>query len=155
MAGAAAHEPCGCGTAPALPDQLVCRTCLTPLALGRPPRTILATRRARIAHRLEIVFDGGTVELAAGEEVELGRDPATSPYAHLLTDDTVSHRHLVVALRTDGSAWVTDLGSTNHTYVNGVRLTPRTPSPVRSGDRLRLAMDIRAGLRIVDHGASG
>ena len=64
--------------------------------------------------------------------------------AVVLGDTNVSRRHAQVALE-DGSIVVTDLGSTNGTFVNGRRVTRAT---VRPGDELtigtsRLRVEVR------------
>ncbi|MGD0528017.1 MAG: FHA domain-containing protein [Polyangiaceae bacterium] len=54
-----------------------------------------------------------------------------------LPDASVSHRH--ASLRTQGMDFVLiDEGSSNGTYVGGVRVAPRTSRIVRSGDVVRL-----------------
>ena len=57
-------------------------------------------------------------------EVLLGRDPHAA--AVLDGDGFVSGRHAMVRLR-GGSPTVSDLGSTNGTYVNGNRIAAETP----------------------------
>ena len=54
----------------------------------------------------------------------------------LLLDGTVSRRHAEVKVE-DGSVTVTDLGSTNGTQVDGVRLGPNLPTPVTPGTVVR------------------
>jgi len=41
--------------------------------------------------------------------------------------------------RTNGTLAVTDLGSTNGTWINNVRLTPKVPVRLNNGDRVVLA----------------
>lgn len=54
-----------------------------------------------------------------------------------LPDSTVSHRH--ASLRAQGADFVlVDEGSSNGTFVGGVRIAPRTSRIVRSGDLARL-----------------
>lgn len=50
-----------------------------------------------------------------------------------LPDEAASARHAVLELR-DGEWWIEDLGSTNGTLVNGVRIAK--PERVRAGDQL-------------------
>jgi pSer/pThr/pTyr-binding forkhead associated (FHA) protein len=50
----------------------------------------------------------------------------------------VSRRHAVIHIEAGGVATIEDLGSTNGTYVNDVRLVPGERSPLRSNDELRL-----------------
>jgi pSer/pThr/pTyr-binding forkhead associated (FHA) protein len=45
--------------------------------------------------------------------------------------------------------WLTDLGSSNGTYVNGVRLNSGEKASVRSGDRLRIG-DVELTLSVED-----
>jgi hypothetical protein len=49
----------------------------------------------------------------------------------------ISHRHAQITDK-DGTYYVEDLGSANHTYVNDKRLSPGQSEPLRDGDRLRL-----------------
>jgi HD-GYP domain-containing protein (c-di-GMP phosphodiesterase class II)/pSer/pThr/pTyr-binding forkhead associated (FHA) protein len=52
-----------------------------------------------------------------------------------LPDQTVSHRHALVE-EIDGRIWISDLGSTNGVFVNGVRIREKTP--LQAGDVIRL-----------------
>lgn len=55
----------------------------------------------------------------------------------------ISRAHCKI-LRTNGSYFLIDLKSTNGTYLNGVRLQPHKPVPVKNGDIIRLAnLDFR------------
>ena len=78
----------------------------------------------------EILPSGAAVVLDQ-PEVLLGRD--THAAAVLDGDGFVSGRHAMVRLR-GGSPTVTDLGSTNGTYVNGERIAAETP--LHEGDEL-------------------
>lgn len=49
-----------------------------------------------------------------------------------LEDDFASGEHTRISIHEDGNWWVEDAGSTNGTYVNGVKIT--APTMVRSGD---------------------
>ena len=69
------------------------------------------------------------------ETLILGRDEGCDIQ---LTDDSVSRRHALVRSTAEGS-FVTDLGSTNGTYVNDERVEQRKLAP---GDRLRLGNQI-------------
>ncbi len=74
----------------------------------------------------------------------IGREPfsdAPVPYLDLDFYDPhgyVSRRHAVI-LRDERGYWIRDLGSENGTLVNGVRLPPRQPHPLRHGDELQIA----------------
>lgn len=74
----------------------------------------------------------------------LGRDPvprnaASGAELIQVTDQakSVSKSHAVLEVRTDG-VWVTDLGSTNGTFVGGVVIVPWVAVSVRPGVELRL-----------------
>ena len=70
----------------------------------------------------------------------LGRE--NSPLADRLgAYPNVSRLHAEV--RSDGRVLtVVDLGSTNGTFLNDEQIPPRTPTPARPGDRLRLAASL-------------
>jgi pSer/pThr/pTyr-binding forkhead associated (FHA) protein len=53
----------------------------------------------------------------------------------LVRDEFSSGRHARVEPRRDG-VWIEDIGSTNGTFVNGVRLT--TPRKLSPGDVIRI-----------------
>lgn len=69
-----------------------------------------------------------------GERIVIGRGPGSDVR---LPDPSVSHRHAVV--RQSGSSFVlVDEGSSNGTFVGGVRLSRGSPRTVRSGDLVRV-----------------
>lgn len=69
-----------------------------------------------------------------GTRVAIGRSSGCDVR---LPDPSVSHRH--ATLRAQGAEFViVDEGSSNGTFVGGVRLLPQTPRAVRSGDLVRL-----------------
>lgn len=65
------------------------------------------------------------------EELVIGRGSAHIP----LTDNTVSRRHAQITPR-EGLYLLSDLGSANGTYINGLRVT--SPQAIRVGDQLRV-----------------
>lgn len=67
------------------------------------------------------------------EQLTVGRGPLND--LQLDQDDFASGRHALIDPRRDG-IWVEDLGSTNGTFVNGVRLT--TSRRLAPGDVLRI-----------------
>ncbi len=91
--------------------------------------------------RPTLVGPDGTGVSVSHAPIVIGRLPECSI---VLNDTNVSRRHAQVALE-DGSVVVTDLGSTNGTFVNGKRVTRAT---VRPGDELaigtsRLRVEVR------------
>lgn len=81
-------------------------------------------------------------------EVVLGRrDPITEQVPEVDLDQFagyrmgVSRRHAIMHFR-NGSLTITDMGSSNGTFVNGQRLEARKPELIRDGDLLRLGQII-------------
>jgi pSer/pThr/pTyr-binding forkhead associated (FHA) protein len=69
-----------------------------------------------------------------GERIVIGRGPGSDVR---LPDPSVSHRHAMI--QQSGSSWVlVDEGSSNGTFVGGVRLARRAPRTIRSGDLVRV-----------------
>lgn len=105
------------------------------IAMPRPWRIALW-----IMHlQLQLVFD-------LSHEVILGRsygDPSSAPDIDLTPFDAeelgVSRQHLVIKLDGDRVV-VMDRGSSNGTRLNGEKLEPRQPYPVRHKDKLLLGM---------------
>ncbi|WOX07924.1 FHA domain-containing protein [Streptomyces sp. N50] len=95
-------------------------------------------------------FSGGLVQLRLrpGEVRALGRDPDWAPTtARGFADEhSVSRRHAEVALRADGTLWVTEYqdGTTHGTRVNGDYVLPAVPRPLADGDRLVLGLHSEA-----------
>ena len=92
-----------------------------PLGLSRSPRLVVESSPSTAV--------GTAFHLA--EELAIGRNPANDV---VLNETVVSGRHSRVFLR--GRAWlVEDLGSTNGTYVDGVRVSR---AELRDGSLLRV-----------------
>lgn len=76
-----------------------------------------------------------------GMELELKEGPfgrTSGIYAEFSSCIFVSGRHGEFA-RTSQGWTVMDYGSTNGTYLNGVRLKPNTPYPLKKGDSLKVS----------------
>lgn len=93
--------------------------------------------RARTPHL--IVVEGAT----PGTLVPLSSDPAGSTIgrspenALQFIEGSVSRRHALFRVDERGDAWLTDLNSTNGTYLNDQRLEPGLPTPLEGGDRVQ------------------
>jgi pSer/pThr/pTyr-binding forkhead associated (FHA) protein len=74
---------------------------------------------------------GTSVPLRAAGVV-IGRNPEC---ALVLTDDYASGRHVKVYATTDGW-YAEDLGSTNGTLLDGTRMAPNSPQPIRQGTEI-------------------
>ena len=95
-----------------------------------------------------------TSPITASFEVEKGLDgPSTIPIENLsvvagnsdavdlkIPNQFVSRRHFQVRFDTD-VFYLSDLGSTNGTYLNGVKLAPNEEHVLRDGDRVGLGVD--------------
>ena len=85
------------------------------------------------------------VVLPDAESVVVGRDTMMSGGPQLVVDLSpygahiygVSHLHLKV-IRKGNMIYVADLGSTNGTFLNGIRLMPKQERVLRNGDELIL-----------------
>lgn len=59
-----------------------------------------------------------------------------------LLDATVSRRHAMFLIDGAGGVHVSDLGSTNGTFVEGERITPGIPRPLANGERIQLGKTV-------------
>lgn len=79
--------------------------------------------------------DGTALRLPTeSTQMQLGR---ASDNNIVLSDVSVSAHHALLKVSVDVLS-VTDLGSTNGTFVNGRRLPSNTPTPLQAGDSIRL-----------------
>ncbi len=105
---------------------------------GISPATI-ATTTVRTA---DITVDAKPWYLAGeGMKLELKAGPfgrTSGIYAEFSSCIFVSGRHGEFA-RTSQGWTVMDYGSTNGTYLNGIRLKPNTPYPIKKGDTLKIS----------------
>src|SRR6266508_6250525 len=83
-----------------------------------------------------LTFLDGTEHELKGS-VTIGRD-ATNDLT--FASPTVSREHAAVTLR-DGRWYVEDRGSFNGTFLNGTRVQPGTPLPLRHADRISIGTD--------------
>ncbi len=105
-----------------------------PATPSSPPAPAVQAPPVPTLRRLVIHYPNGT------QEVQLSPSPAPITFGRapdntiVIADPTVSSRHARLYLQ--GSQWyIQDLGSTNGTFVNNVRVTQH---PVRMGDQIRL-----------------
>jgi pSer/pThr/pTyr-binding forkhead associated (FHA) protein len=95
--------------------------------------------------------NGETIPLVGRTEFTLGRVSEGQPLIPELDlskykayDQGVSRLHAVLAIQTD-QVTITDLGSANGTWLNGVRLPPHTVHTLKNGDLVSLGtMKIQA-----------
>ena len=84
-----------------------------------------------------IVVNGGI----PGSMIRLKRDgtsigrSATNDFR--LHDPSISRHHAAIGADTSGELWLSDLASTNGTFLNGKRLDPHLAVRIRDGDRIQ------------------
>jgi hypothetical protein len=98
-----------------------------------PPSLADGLRQRLAGARSEPASSGLLRGLALCSPTVIGRMPACDL---VVVDDSVSRRHAMLS-REHGRVVVTDLGSTNGTYLNGRWVTR---AEVRPGDRLQLGL---------------
>lgn len=76
-------------------------------------------------------YQGGEFPLRMNREIIIGR---SSDLDMVLVEDMVSRRHAKIS-STDAEVYIQDMGSTNGTFVNGVRID--RPRKLVSGDVVR------------------
>lgn len=93
---------------------------------------------------LRIISSGEIISLLGRENYTLGRSgkkqaiiPDIDLSEYEAYDSGVSRIHAEIQLREDG-IFIIDLDSANSTLVNGKRLDPQSPYPIRHGDLLEL-----------------
>ncbi|WP_182481395.1 FHA domain-containing protein [Nocardioides immobilis] len=136
-----------CGQA--LPDGAgACPYCGTPVDAEVAPTVDPAVEPAPPGGLALVAADGTRITLREGEEVILGRDPGQSPWARLTEGSPgVSRRHASITIWR-GDLHVRDLGSSNGTWVNGIRIAGAAELPVTDGIRIglgrRFEMEVRS-----------
>jgi pSer/pThr/pTyr-binding forkhead associated (FHA) protein len=83
-----------------------------------------------------ILPDGGERELTS--DVTIGRLEENDV---ALDKPTVSRRHALISRR-EGRWFVEDRGSSNGTYLNGTRIQPGVPLPLRHADRIAIGDEL-------------
>lgn len=73
------------------------------------------------------------------ETFNLGRDPK-SLLDYVINDKRVGRRHASI-MHKNGNYFIVDLGSKNHTYVNGNMLISNMEQLLNNGDKIRLAVE--------------
>ena len=104
------------------------------------------------AIQIKIGSEKRELQLPLTKAIHLGRvDPASNVFPEICVsneDDavkTVSRRHARI-LKQSGTVVIEDLASVNGTFVNGKRLDPYLPEPIRDGDVIylgRVLLEIR------------
>ncbi len=125
----------GMGAPPASAEESV------PATAMEPEPTNVYGLVAMLGARLELLRSPAMERVGAHIAIEntpflIGRGMRTQPDALSLDEDTsVSRRHAQITYEVD-RFFLTDLGSSNGTRVNGVRLTPNVAHPLHDGDQI-------------------
>lgn len=91
---------------------------------------------------LVVLNSGRRLRLEDGKDLLIGRATRDGEYPDIDLgrdggyDAGVSRRHAMISIR-DGVCMLTDLSSSNGTFVNGRRLSPHQPVALRNGDELK------------------
>lgn len=108
------------------------------------PLVVDAPATAAPAISLVVINSGRRIALEAAADLLVGRkDNQRGIYPDVDLgldggyDAGVSRRHAIIAAGA-GVFTVEDLGSANGTFINGRRLAPETPTPIRHGDELKI-----------------
>lgn len=145
----------GCGH-PKGPDDVFCQNCglrLAPAAQILPPQpsnlpepvTIQEQPRLRISlvvsvTRAAIVLDMDRDEWLVGRSDPLrGIFPEVDLAPHGGDKSGVSRRHARLLSQSD-QRWISDLNSTNFTFLNGEKLQPGVLYPLKPGDEIRFGL---------------
>jgi FHA domain-containing protein len=89
-----------------------------------------------MASDIWLTFPDGT-ELELKDSISIGRDPENDL---VMESSAISRDHAAVAFR-DGRWYLEDRGSFNGTYLNGTRVVPGTPLPLRHADRISIGAE--------------
>lgn len=159
------------------PNALVCTRCKAPLVSLAPSRItqlvpnsslgVTSIRRTFLGHLpsnvigIQISTRDEPFLIQVETDLLLGRDSQTgvpplfdlTPYAGALLG--ISRQHTLIS-RTETGYAVKDLGSTNGTWLNSIRLTPHQFYDLANGDQLRMAqltlyIFIASGERLVEN----
>lgn len=110
------------------------------------PAPVLSSSPVAVAAvpKLVVQADNAAFDLAGKSEVLIGReDPISNIYPDIdLTphggeEGGVSRLHAKLFINS-GQYLVEDQNSTNFTFINRQKLAPKTPTPIKDGDELRL-----------------
>src|SRR4029078_5566538 len=83
-----------------------------------------------------LTFPDGT-EVELNESISIGRDGKNDL---VMESSAISRDHAAVTVQ-DGRWYLEDRGSFNGTYLNGTRVVPGTPLPLRHADRITIGAE--------------
>jgi diguanylate cyclase (GGDEF)-like protein len=108
-------------------------------ALAVAPTSAALSSGTSPARPMYLIVVGGGIPGAmirlSPEGARLGRSSDSSVR---IPELSVSRHHAAISVDDRGSAWITDLGSTNGTFLNNRRLAPHHAARLDDGDRIQL-----------------
>jgi predicted amidophosphoribosyltransferase len=126
------------------PGDAFCSACGFTLEAAPTPEAVPTPPAPPAGPRLVVVASGAEIPLPQGEEIFVGReDPVSGVFPdvdltpHGGEEGGVSRQHARLIVE-GGNYFVEDLDSTNFTFVNKQKLTPKTRQPINDGDELRV-----------------
>lgn len=134
-------QPVGAPQPPIAAPPIATPPIVTPPTTPPPPP---AARATLMPATLTVQANGASVALPVAAQAVVGRaDPVSNVFPdvdlapHGALENGVGRRHARVFVQA-GQVLVEDLDSTNGSFLNGARLAPRQPQPLKTGDELRL-----------------
>ncbi len=127
-----------------LDPQMASAATPVPAASGAPAAVVAPPAAPATTAKLVVEADNATFDLSGKSEAMIGReDPVSNIYPdvdltpHGGEEGGVSRLHAKIFLQ--GSQYmIEDQNSTNFTFVNRQKLQPKTPTPIKDGDEIRL-----------------
>ncbi|KAK8954029.1 FHA domain-containing protein [Platanthera zijinensis] len=90
---------------------------------------------------------GETLDCKPGIIIRIGRVITGNTFA--IKSPSISQKHLTVQFLPESALWaVTDLGSSNGTYLNSYLISPDVPTPLADGDVIRIGDRTRISVHI-------
>ena len=105
----------------------------TPRSTNAKPREIIGKRNEPILVCTQGIMKGFRMNLPAGKIQSIGREPGKA-IQYPDYSSGVSRKQCSILRHTNGEVYVRDDGSTYGTGVNGIKLSPGSWKPLKSGD---------------------
>ncbi len=138
------------------PGESFCSNCGAPLNAPAPAQPVVAAAPAasaaaafapaapRVRAKVVVESDNAVIDLPEKDEALIGREDAVSNIfpdidltPHNGEEGGVGRRHARI-IYSGNQYMIEDLNSINFTFLNKQKLTPKTPTPLKDGDEIRL-----------------
>ena len=104
--------------------------------LGSGETSILGAGAPAVAATLVRTKNGEQIQIRK-QMFKIGKERVKVDYC-ITDNNTISRVHVQIAYR-DGDYYITDMKSTNYTYVNGNKLAANQETKLRNGDKIKLS----------------